>query len=250
MSTHPLTFGLLSRTSFEQIMNRIIPDHPDPPAAAAGLIAPPLSAPPPPPVPLPPALPPPPPPGLGLPPPLVEEVNRRERCIAVTLEGAPCKNWAKPSLSYCYAHRGLSATKNVECPICLEKFTESTDVFLLACAHQLHEDCMAQLRTDTCPVCRSRLTNLPEALDTQIRLRKTQDATERSEEEFQDALSRLGDGMNIFFSPFFISPRGERSAVPQVVWPGMVSYPRSISLSDIFEDFVVRQNAQRSSQPE
>ena len=217
MSSPSITFGLLSRTSFEQMMNNMFA-HPlstPPSAPPEGLVNPDSAAvtpnqfalPLPMPAPLPivenhqlPSL-------AILPPPETKKdnLNNRERCIATTLESSQCKNWAKPTLSYCYAHRGLSSTKNVDCPICLEKFANPNNIFLLACAHQLHKECLAQLRTDTCPVCRSCLTNLPKDLDAQIRTRKNQDTTERNEEELQDALHRLGNGMNIFFSPFFMS---------------------------------------------
>ena len=259
MSSPPITFGIISRTSFEQMMNNMFaPPLSNPPLAAPRGFVTPSSATASPnqfalPLPIPPV--------LGTPsstspfPPETkkEDLNHRERCIATTLESSQCKNWAKTTLSYCYAHRGLSSTKNVDCPICLEKFANPNDIFLLACAHQLHKECMAQLRTDTCPVCRSRLTNLPTDLNAQIRTRKNQDTTERNEEELQDALNRLGNGMNVFFSPFFMSSRGERigrGPSSQVVWPGILSYPSSLSITDIFEDFIVRQNAERTSQPE
>ncbi len=268
MTSPSITFGILSRTSFEQIMNNMFapPDRlalplSSPPSAAPpeGVVNPDSAAVTPNrfafPLPIPDPLPVVVTPSLAIsPPPETKKgaLNNRERCIATTLEPSQCKNWAKPTLSYCYAHRGLSSTKNVDCPICLEKFANPNDIFLLACAHQLHKECMAQLRTDTCPVCRSCLTNLPKDLNAQIRTRKNQDTTERNEEELQDALHRLGNGMNIFFSPFFMSSRGERtgSPPPQVVWPGILTYPSSISITDIFEDFIVRQNAERSSQPE
>ena len=232
MSSPSITFGVLSRTSFEQMISNIFPPQerravslPVPPGPNS--TPPPLSPPPPPPSP---------------------EPNNRERCKAFTLESSQCRNWSKPTLSYCYTHRGLSSTKNNECPICLEKFSDPNEIFLLACAHQLHKTCMVQLRTDTCPVCRSRLTNLPKDLNAEIRTRQIQDTTERNEEELQDALNRLGQGVNVFFSPFLMASREERTAGPQILWPALLSsYPASISMSDIFEDFIVRRNAEISS---
>ena len=233
MASPPFSFGILSRTSFEQMMRGVFPLLPSDgaPGASPRDSSPLASG------------------GFDVseatsrdtpPPPLAPEDSNRKRCAATTLESTQCKNWAKPSLSYCYTHRGLSETKNVECPICLEKFTASEEPFLLACAHQLHTHCMDQLRTDTCPVCRSRLTNLPKDLCTQIHSRKLQDRTERNEEELQDALHRLGNGINVFFRPFFL-PSGEERA--RGFGPRMVTYPSSLSLTDIFEDFVVRQNS-------
>ena len=231
MSSQSITFGVLSRTSFEQMLSNIFPlpqerrDVPVPgPVPVPGFVGSNSVVPPPP------------------------ETNNRERCNAFTLESSQCKNWAKPTLSYCYTHRGLSSTKNTECPICLEKFSDPQEIFLLACAHQLHKTCMAQLRTNTCPVCRSQLTNLPKDLNAQIQTRKIQDTTERNEEELQDALNRLGQGVNVFFSPFLMASREERTAGPQILWPALLSsYPSSISMSDIFEDFIVRRNAEISS---
>ena len=229
MSSQSITFGVLSRTSFEQMFSNIftLPQerHAAPLPVPTPFVGPRSLAPP--------------------PPETKEPTNNRERCNAVTLESSRCKNWAKPTLSYCYTHRGLSSTKNTECPICLEKFLDPQEIFLLACAHQLHKACMAQLRTDTCPVCRGRLTNLPKDLNAQIRTRKIQDTTERNEEDLQDALHRLGHGMNMVFSPFLMAPREEHTDGQQIVWPALVSsYPSPISMADIFEDFIVRRNAE------
>jgi len=230
MSAPPssITFGILSRSSLEQMLSTVF----SPPRER--LVVP-------------------------LPPPSSEvkeidvTIKPREQCIATTLGDSRCKNMAKPSLVYCYTHRGQSSTKNVECPICLEKFSDSHNIFLLACAHQLHKECLEQLRTDTCPVCRSQLTNLPKDLDDQIRTRKIRDTTERNEEELQNAIGRLGQGINMVFSPFLITPfQAPTTGQPtRVTWPTLFpSYPASISLSYIFEDFIVRQNTSMSSQLE
>jgi hypothetical protein len=100
---------------------------------------------------------------------------------------------------------------------------------------------------------------LSKDLEDQIRTRQIQDTTERNEEELQNAIARLGQGMNVIVSPFLMSffqapgapgVFGDRAAVPRAWTPLFSSYPASISLSDIFEDFVVRQNTTTSSQPE
>ena len=227
-----ITFGVLSRSSFEQMFASVF----SPPRER--LVVP-----------------------LPLPSSEVKEFDvipvSREQCIATTLGSSRCRNLAKPSLAYCYTHRGQSSTKNAECPICLEKFSDSPcDIFLLACAHQLHNECLAQLRTDSCPVCRSSLTNLPKELEGQIRARKIQDTTERNEEDLQEAVARLSQGMNMVLSPFLVSSfqqvsGGEGGREPPVALSSLFpSYSASISLSYIFEDFIVRQNAATSSQPE
>ena len=233
MSTPPsITFGVLSRSSFEQMLSSVF----SPPQERLVVPLPPPSS-------------------------EIKELDvtpvtpiTRVQCIATTLGDSRCKNLAKPSLAYCYAHRGQSSTKNAECPICLEKFTDSPcDIFLLACAHQLHNECLAQLRTDSCPVCRSRLTNLPKELEGQIRARKIQDTTERNEEELQEAVGRLTQGINMVLSPYLMSSfqvPGARGGPPVALSSLFPSYSASISLSYIFEDFIVRQNAATSSQPE
>ena len=236
MSTPPsITFGVLSRSSFEQMLTSVF----SPPQERLVIPLPPPSS-------------------------EIKELDvtpvtpvTRVQCIATTLGDSRCKNLAKPSLAYCYTHRGQSSTKNAECPICLEKFSDSPcDIFLLACAHQLHNECLAQLRTDSCPVCRSRLTNLPKELEGQIRARKIQDTTERNEEDLQEAVARLSQGMNMVLSPFLVSSfqqvsGGEGGREPPVALSSLFpSYSASISLSYIFEDFIVRQNAATSSQPE
>ena len=233
MSTPPsITFGVLSRSSFEQMLTSVF----SPPQERLVVPLPPPSS-------------------------EIKELDvtpvtpvTRVQCIATTLGDSRCKNLAKPSLAYCYAHRGQSSTKNAECPICLEKFSDPPcDVFLLACAHQLHNECLAQLRTDSCPVCRSRLTNLPKELEGQIRARKIQDTTERNEEELQEAVARLSQGMNMVLSPFLMSSfqvPGAGGGQPVALSSLFPSYSASISLSYIFEDFIVRQNAATSSQPE
>ncbi len=233
-----ITFGVLSRSSFEQMLSsafgpppeRLVVSLPLPSQEGkeTDFTPPPPRAPPSPPGP----------------------AGSREQCIAKTLGDSRCKNLAKPSLSYCYIHRGQSSTKNTECPICLEKFIDSPDdVFLLSCAHQLHNACLAQLRTDSCPICRSRLTNLSKELDGQIRARKIQDTTERKEEELQEAIARLGQGMSMIPPPFLLTsfPATDQPAA----WPPFfTSQSAPISLSHIFEDFIVRQNAATSVQPE
>lgn len=229
-----ITFGVLSRSSFEQMISSVF----SPPQERLVVS-----------LPLPSqevkesdfTLPPPSPP---------DPIASREQCIANTLGDSRCKNLAKPSLLYCYIHRGQSSTKNTECPICLEKFSDSSgDVFLLSCAHQLHNTCLAQLRTDSCPICRSRLTNLSKDLDGQIRARKIQDTTERKEEELQEAIARLSQGMNMVFPPFLMA--SFQATGQPVSWtPFSPSHSASISLSLFFEDFIVRQNAVTSAQPE
>jgi hypothetical protein len=102
-------------------------------------------------------------------------------------------------------------------------------------------------------VCRSRLTNLPKELEGQIRTRKIQDTTERNEEELQEAIGRLSQGMNMVLSPFLTSSfqvPGAGGGPPVALSSLFPSYSASISLSYIFEDFIVRQNAATSSQPE
>ena len=90
MSAPPssITFGILSRSSLEQMLSTVF----SPPRER--LVVP-------------------------LPPPSSEvkeidvTIKPREQCIATTLGDSRCKNMAKPSLVYCYTHRGQSSTKNV-----------------------------------------------------------------------------------------------------------------------------------------
>ncbi len=177
-------------------------------------------------------------------------------CKARTLNKEACKNKAKPNLEYCYVHRGASLTKNSDCPICLEDFPEENSdenesIFLLACAHQLHYTCMEQLRTDSCPICRRRLTNIPKTLYKQICERKVHDASERSAEQLREAIENVdfsimsGRRFQFFFRPVLLAAtnsmrNAETSAniradtTPQELWT-------EISPIEIFEDFMARQ---------
>ena len=160
-------------------------------------------------------------------------------CKARTLNKEACKNKAKPSLEYCYVHRGASPTKNSDCPICLEDFPkensdENESIFLLACAHQLHYTCMEQLRTDSCPICRRRLTNIPKTLYKQICERKMHDTSERSAEQLREAIENVDFArFQFFFRPVLLAATNA-DTTPQELWT-------EISPIEIFEDFMARQ---------
>ncbi len=167
MSSFQFSFELLSRSLLSQMWSEATRSggHPSfPPLSPSSVIPAPSSARPPP-------------------------KPLRVPCDARTVTGDGCKNHAKLGLPYCYAHRNLSPTKNTDCPICLEEFNSGdADVFLLSCAHQLHGGCLAQLRNDSCPICRSPFTNVPKTLHSEIRERKSEDVADRSEEDFRAAL--------------------------------------------------------------
>jgi len=106
-------------------------------------------------------------------------------CISLTKKGVPCKNVAKNG-SYCNIHSkddfkpiilnldhinldnlkiddtfGQFTESKVikivgECPICCNSVYEDTDV-KLDCGHQYCFNCVTQLHSNACPICRSEL---------------------------------------------------------------------------------------------
>lgn len=47
---------------------------------------------------------------------------------------------------------------NNKCPICLE---EDNFLFLLSCLHSVHIECVKNMNTYDCPICRKTMNNLP-----------------------------------------------------------------------------------------
>lgn len=85
---------------------------------------------------------------------------------------------------YCKKHRN-TVSLNDECPVCCEK----GPMYPLSCPHKMHLDCMRGMVEDTCPICRSKILNLPIFIREQIRKNRKQHQHEREEEDMREAQS-------------------------------------------------------------
>ncbi len=75
------------------------------------------------------------------------------------------------------------------CSICLEDILEAdTKVITLDCKHPFHTLCLSQLRTNKCPTCRRRFTNISPEILSKIIQRENSDILSRNAEDFNELL--------------------------------------------------------------
>ena len=146
-----------------------------------------------------------------------------------------CKNrvsQASNRLDYCYVHRHLSPTVNLDCPVCLENFENSGGApqkpFLLSCAHKMHQECLEGLHTPVCPICRRPLTNVAAAILGPIQDRAKANADEEKREADAAAINILlssppmWNPVDVPPPGFFTAPLAAPSANP---WGASGGYP-------------------------
>ena len=82
------------------------------------------------------------------------------------------------------------------CSICLDDISANEDkVTTLECNHPFHTKCISQLRSNKCPSCRIRFTNISPEILSEIRQRESADICSRNAENLNFALNnfiRLG----------------------------------------------------------
>ena len=79
------------------------------------------------------------------------------------------------------------ATYSNTCAICLENILENDPkVITLDCKHPFHTPCLSQLRTNKCPICRRRFTNIYPEMLSKIRQRENNDILSRNAEDFNE----------------------------------------------------------------
>ncbi len=82
------------------------------------------------------------------------------------------------------------------CAICLEDTLE-VHTITLDCKHPFHAPCLSQLRTNKCPTCRRRFTNIHPEMLSKIKQREHDDVLSRNAEDLNELWSNLisaGDG--------------------------------------------------------
>lgn len=103
--------------------------------------------------------------------------------------GRRCKKSPLQGAVRCYQHTDTKSTVessfpqayNQECPICLE--TTDENWLTLECNHRLHLECAEGLITSRCPMCRSRMRDLPLPLAKRIRRNRRQHREEQNAEQ-------------------------------------------------------------------
>jgi len=83
------------------------------------------------------------------------------------------------------------------CSICLDDISANEDkVTTLECNHPFHTNCISQLRSNKCPSCRTRFTNISPEILSEIYQRESADICSRNAENFNFTLNnfiRLGN---------------------------------------------------------
>ena len=89
------------------------------------------------------------------------------------------------------------------CSICLDDISlnrakKDDKVTMLECNHPFHTKCISQLRSNKCPSCRRRFTNISSEILSQILQRENADILSRNTENLNFVLLELG---NAIFDP-------------------------------------------------
>ena len=76
------------------------------------------------------------------------------------------------------------------CAICLEDTLE-VHTITLDCKHPFHAPCLSQLRTNKCPTCRRRFTNIHPEMLSKIKQREHDDILSRNAEDLNELWSNF-----------------------------------------------------------
>jgi len=76
------------------------------------------------------------------------------------------------------------------CSICLDDISVDGEeqITTLKCNHSFHTKCISQLRSNKCPGCRTRFTNIPPEMLSKIQQRESADTVSRNTEENLDVI--------------------------------------------------------------
>ena len=78
------------------------------------------------------------------------------------------------------------------CSICLDDILPNEDnITTLECNHPFHTNCISQLRSNKCPSCRTRFTNMSPEILSEIRQREIADNFGRNTENLNFASQKL-----------------------------------------------------------
>lgn len=92
-------------------------------------------------------------------------------------DGKKCMRIAEFGKDKCKLHKVL----NTDCPICLEE--DDKKWILLSCTHRAHKECLKGMNKLECPICRSKIINLPQDIKSIIESNRVEYAEERQVEE-------------------------------------------------------------------
>ncbi len=124
------------------------------------------------------------------------------------------------------------------CAICLEDILKTdTKVITLDCKHPFHTPCLSQLRTNKCPACRRRFTNIYPEILSKIKQREHNDMLSRNAEDFNELLPNfISDSeLQSFLPQSFRRPLlrgGWRDSVPGLQSPSPPPTPVFIEFDD------------------
>lgn len=116
-----------------------------------------------------------------------------------TKTGSPCKKRTKYH-SFCYLHKTMLHSPDIKhpqidkCSICLDEVPQENDAQLV-CGHAHHLDCVSQLRSNSCPVCRQPLKSNKLSLNVfkDIENRKESDLQERRAQDSQASIEFINN---------------------------------------------------------
>ena len=152
----------------------------------------------------------------------------------------------------------MSAYPNT-CSICLDDISLNEDkITTLECKHPFHTKCVSQLRSNKCPSCRRRFTNISSEILSQILQRENADILSRNTENLnfvldavllQPMMDLLQPSPHLFERPEPWRPSDFVAALMRLLSPSI--YPiiftllntpfQGITLNSMLEDYIVRQ---------
>ena len=145
--------------------------------------------------------------------------NEGERCLrSVTEISSPNGNIQSKK---CKLHTPI----NDQCPICLDDYKKEDDDqwFLSSCFHRMHISCMTGLIDDLCPLCRSKILNLPSDLQNKVNQNRTEYNEEVIEEQRQNLIrshARINPQLEIILAVQFVISHG----VPEYLIPEDINF--------------------------
>ena len=90
----------------------------------------------------------------------INEFHLKNKCNALLIDGyvtKKCKNYTNSNDKFCCHHKEqYKFEKPSECSICFDTLDDKE--IPLSCGHWFHKSCIQQIKKDTCPLCRKKLS--------------------------------------------------------------------------------------------
>lgn len=117
-------------------------------------------------------------------------------CQNKNKSGSMCKKSPLRGKDYCYFHRPREnhPVYNENCPICFEKLEYTVDVndnIVLQCNHSFHYNCISNINSMKCPLCRTKIHSLPDELYSKIQSNEKHYEEEISMENLNRAIEEI-----------------------------------------------------------